>query len=154
MAESALKKIEGKNFTAAHVGKWEGLGKYTFTHPNLPAGFPGKLFLKEELGLTGMEVSLNKLMPGEGMGFYHMHQANEECYVFIKGKGQFQVDGKIIEINEGTVIRVTPRGVRAWRNNSTETLYYIVIQAKADSLSTENISDGKGAGAPVNWPES
>lgn len=148
-----LKKQEGKHFTAAHLGGWDELDNHTFTHPNLPAGFPGKLFLKKELKLTGMEVSLNKLMPGRGMGFYHSHQLNEECYVFIKGKGQFQIDGEVVEVSEGTVIRVAPRGVRAWRNNSSEDLYYIVIQAKAASLSGENISDGKGGGAPVKWPE-
>lgn len=154
MAESSLKKTDGKNFTAANIGKWKELDNYTFTHSNLPAGFPGKLFLKKELGLTGMEVSLNKMLPGEGMPFYHTHQANEELYVFLKGKGQFQIDGEVIDVKEGTVIRVAPDGIRAWRNNSSEELYFIVIQAKADSLSGENISDGKGTGAPVNWTES
>jgi len=154
VAESLLKKTEGKNFTAANIGKWKELDNYTFTHPNLPAEFPGKLFLKKELGLTGMEVSLNKMLPGEGMPFYHAHQANEELYVFLKGKGQFQIDGEVIDVKEGTVIRVAPDGIRAWRNNSSEELYFIVIQAKADSLSGENISDGKGTGASVNWTES
>jgi len=153
VAESSLKKTEGKNFTVANIGRWEKLDNYTFTHPNLPVGFPGKLFLKKELGLTGMEVSLNKMLSGEGVPFYHAHKANEELYIFLKGKGQFQIDGEVIDVSEGTVIRVAPNGIRAWRNNSSEELYFIVIQARSDNFSGSNISDGKGAGAPVNWPE-
>jgi len=153
VSESPIKKTSGKNFTAMRLDGWDGLDGCAFTHPGLPAAFPRKLFLKSELGLTGMEVSLNKLLPGEGMGFYHTHRANEECYIVLKGNGQFQVDGRVFEIGEGTVIRVAPQGVRAWRNNSSEALYLIVIQARAGGFSGENISDGKGAGAPVDWPE-
>lgn len=46
---------------------------------------------------------------------------------FIKGSGRFQVDGDVIDVREGTVIRVAPEGTRAWRNNSSEDLYYIVL---------------------------
>jgi mannose-6-phosphate isomerase-like protein (cupin superfamily) len=153
MAESSLQKREGRNFTVAHLGGWDELDNYTFKHPRIPREYPRKLFLKDELGLTGMEVSLNKMLPGEGMPFYHAHQTNEELYVFLKGKGQFQIDGEVIDVKEGTVIRVAPDGVRAWRNNSSEELYFIVIQTRSDSFSGSNISDGKGAVAPVNWPE-
>lgn len=152
MAESSLKKKEGKNFTVAEIGAWKELDNYTFTHPNLPTALPRKLFLKKELGLTGMEVSLNKTLPGEGAPFYHGHKANEELYIFIKGNGQFQIDGEVIDVSEGSVIRVATDGIRAWRNNSSEELYFIVIQAKSDSFPGSNISDGKGARAPVNWP--
>lgn len=100
-----------------------------------------------------MEVSLNKMLSGEGVPFYHGHKANEELYIFLKGKGQFQIDGEVIDVSEGTVIRVAPDGIRAWRNNSSEELYFIVIQARSDNFSGSNISDGKGTGAPVNWPE-
>ncbi len=141
-----------KNFTVTNIGKFEELDKYVFEHPSVPST-PGKIFLKETLKLTGMEASVNKLSPGERIPFYHKHKENEELYIFIKGKGQFQVDGEIIEIREGTAIRVSPQGVRAWRNNSSEDLFFIVIQAKAGSLSAENISDGIGVEENVEWPD-
>jgi len=47
-----------------------------------------------------------------------------------------------MDVKEGTVIRVAPEGVRTWRNNSSEGLYFIVIQSKADSYSGKEISDG------------
>lgn len=142
MAGEKLDKVEGRNFTVFHVGNWSELDQYAFKHPNLPNSFPGKLFLKRELKLTGMEVSLNKFPPGASMPFYHKHQEHEELYIFIKGRGQFQIDDEVIDVGEGTVIRVAPDGIRTWRNNSSEDIYYIVIQAKVGSLSGEEISDG------------
>ena len=153
MAELTFDKLEGDNFTAAHIGKWADLDKYAFKHPKLPRAYPGKLFLKKELKLTGMEVSLNKLPPGTQMPFYHKHQENEELYLFIKGTGQFQIDSQIVDVREGSVIRVGCNGVRIWRNNSSEDLYFVVIQAKAQSLSGEDISDGIGVEGPVEWPD-
>ena len=46
------------NFTAAKLGDFTQLNQYTFTHDLLPFGVEGKKFLKEDLALTGMEVSL------------------------------------------------------------------------------------------------
>ncbi len=153
MAKQRFDRVEGQNFTVAHIGQWTQLGNYTFKHPKLPGTYPGKLFLKNILKLTGMEVSLNKLPPGTQMPFHHKHQEHEELYLFIKGKGQFQIDGKVVDVGEGTAIRVAPDGVRIWRNNSSEDLYFVVIQAKAKSLSREDISDGMGVGNRVEWPE-
>ena len=87
------------------------------------------------------------------MPFHHKDQEHEELYLFIKGKGQFQIDGEVVDVREGTAIRVAPDGVRIWRNNSSEDLYFAVIQAKAKSLSGEDISDGIGVGNRIEWPE-
>lgn len=152
MSRTGLETMEGENFTAAHVGPWERLDEYVFTNPKLPGEYPGKLFLKKELGLTALEVSFNKLAPGGEIPFYHKHHTNEELYIFIGGEGQFQIDGEVIDVREGTVIRVSPEGERAWRNNSTETLCFIVIQSRAGSLDGEQISDGKGVPGTVRWP--
>ena len=153
MAKQPFDKVEGQNFTVAHIGQWTELDNYTFKHPKLTGAYPGKLFLKNLLKLTGMEVSLNKLPSGTQMPFYHKHQEHEELYLFIKGKGQFQIDGEVVDVREGTTVRVAPEGVRTWRNNSSEDLYFVVIQAKAKSLSGEDISDGIGVGHHVVWPD-
>ena len=99
-----------------------------------------------------MEVSLNVLAPGGGIPFYHTHQENEEIYIFIMGKGQVMVDGEVLEVGEGSVVRVAPECVRAYRNHSEENLCFIVVQARAGSFSGETISDGVGTGMPVDWP--
>jgi mannose-6-phosphate isomerase-like protein (cupin superfamily) len=138
--------IEGKNFSAVQVGKWEDLSQYKITDP---VKARGKVFLKDELQCTGMEVSLNVFPPGISMPFYHKHKENEELYIFVRGQGQFEIDDEIIEIKEGTVIRVAQEGERIWRNNSSEPLYFICIQAKANTLRKSAIEDGIRLDKPI-----
>ncbi|OUM84674.1 MAG: cupin [Bacillus thermozeamaize] len=134
--------IEGPHFTATHLGELANLDQYNKR---------AKVFLKNILNLTGMEISVNKVPAGGEAPFLHKHKNNEEVYFFVKGKGQFQVDGQIIDIQEGSVIRIAPEGVRAFRNNSTEDLYYICIQAAKDSLTTWTMTDGEIVEGPINW---
>lgn len=86
------------------------------------------------------------------MPFYHQHQENEEVYIFIQGKGQMQVDGEIIDVQEGSVVRIAPNGLRTWRNNSTEPLLYIVAQMRANSLRQYGFGDGVVPEKVVTWP--
>lgn len=153
MDSAGLEIIEGKNFSGAQVGVLNNLDHYQFFHPlGKGRGFPGKLFLKEPLAMTGMEVSMNKLPAGQSVPFYHQHREHEELYIFLRGKGQFLIDGNVIDVQEGSVIRVAPDGVRTWRNHSQEDLVYIVIQAKAGSLSANQIEDGVVLPEKVSWP--
>jgi mannose-6-phosphate isomerase-like protein (cupin superfamily) len=149
--QQSIKKIEGANFTAAHPGKFADLHQYLIEHPRLNRKAPGKLFLKDHLNLTSMQVSLNKLPAGVEVPFYHAHKKNEELYIFVGGKGQMQIDGEIINVEEGSVIRVAPKAQRTWRNNTNEDLYYVVIQAKDGSLDGDTFDDGIPFEQPVTW---
>lgn len=134
----------GGNFSAAQTGSFEALNTFSFPHPAFTKEIEGKLFLKEALGLTGMEVSLNKLPPRAFVPFLHRHKENEELYVFVKGEGEMVVDGELIPVREGTCVRVGQAGARAWRNTSeTQPLYYLVIQAKAGTMPGGTIHDGE-----------
>ncbi|MBO7744498.1 cupin domain-containing protein [Paenibacillus sp. MWE-103] len=137
--------MTGTNFTVMHAGAFEGL-------LNVPEGPPGKYYLKDRLGLTGMEVSLNQLPQGGAVPFYHRHRDNEELYLFIGGRGQFQVDGHIFEVTEGTAIRVGPDGERALRNIGTGDLLFIVVQVQANSLRRWERTDAVIPDRPVDWP--
>lgn len=150
MMENADKVQQGTNFKAMQAGNWAELMQYD---TEIPGGkrARGKLFLQEILGLSGLEISINVLPAGKGVPFYHKHKENEEVYMFVKGSGQFQVDGEVIPIQEGTVIRVSPDGARTWRNNSSEDLFYIVIQGKEHSLTSSTISDGIPLPDKVEW---
>lgn len=153
MSAEQLEVVKEKNFSSAQAGGFTELHHHQFHHPlGKGRGWPGKLFLKEALELTGMEVSLNKLPPGQSVPFYHQHREHEELYVFLRGCGQFQVDDKVIEVREGSVIRVAPQGVRTWRNTSDEDLYYIVIQARAGSIGVNDIEDSIVLPRKVEWP--
>jgi mannose-6-phosphate isomerase-like protein (cupin superfamily) len=154
MSEPQLEVRKGRHFSKADAGALTGLGNYRFFHPlGKGRGFPGKLFLKEALGMTGMEVSLNKLPAGQAMPFHHRHREHEELYIFLKGSGQFMVDDTVLDVTEGTVIRVAPDGLRTWRNQSQEDLYYIVIQARAGTLTANEVEDGVASPERVSWPD-
>ncbi|HXH03552.1 MAG TPA: cupin domain-containing protein [Candidatus Competibacteraceae bacterium] len=149
---SPLTVTSGAHYACAQCGPLERLYDYYFEHPALARPVPGKLFLGDVLGLSAMEVSLNRLPAKAAVPFYHRHRRHEELYIFLRGRGQFQVDGAVLEVREGTVIRVDPAGERTWRNLCDEDLYYIVIQAAAGSLGSHGIDDGELVPRPVEWP--
>lgn len=144
---------QGKNFSVVELGPVEDWRSYTAQVKALPGmDVSGKLFLNSILALTGMEVSVNCLRAATSMPFHHKHHRHEELYLFLRGRGQFQVDGEIIEIREGTTLRVSPEGERTWRNNSDEDLFYVVIQATEFSINADTTKDGYPTERKVLWP--
>jgi len=134
----------GKNFSTEHIGPLETLLQRDFL------GFPGKYFIGKELGLTGCEVSLNRLPAGKGMPFVHAHRKNEELYIVLGGTGTFFADGEEFPIQEGSLIRVAPEGERAFKATS-EDLYFICIQAEAGTLTQATLEDGIRLPTATSW---
>jgi len=147
MSECNVKK--GLNFTAYETGVKNDWPAHTVELPGLTIS--GKHFLKEILGLTGCEISINSMAPGADMPIYHNHIQNEEVYIFIQGKGQVQVDAEVINVQEGTIVRIAPNGERTWRNNSSEPLLYIIIQAKENSLVQYGLGDANVPQKKTVW---
>lgn len=150
MSDQKIKN--GTNYTAYESGARKNWPAHTVELPNL-GEIPGKQFLKDLLGLTGGEISLNSMAPGASMPIYHQHQQNEEVYIFIQGKGQVQIDGKVIDVQEGSIVRIAPGGERTWRNNSDEPLLYIIIQMRENSLEQYGLGDAKVSEKVVSWPD-
>ena len=50
--------------------------------------------LHDKLGLTGAEVSVNRLPAGAGVPFVHSHRRNEEIYGILAGAGRAIIDGE------------------------------------------------------------
>ncbi|MEZ8080452.1 hypothetical protein [Enterovibrio norvegicus] len=62
------------------------------------------------------------------------------------------VDDNRFEVEPGSVVRVSPEGVRCWRNTSDEPLYYAVLQVKeGKEVIKTTIEDGRGVNQPVEW---
>jgi mannose-6-phosphate isomerase-like protein (cupin superfamily) len=142
----------GQNFAVADMGLFSELRQFTFELPENHLKLEGKLFLKQILALTSSEISFNNLPPKTSVPFYHKHRLNEEIYIFIRGQGEFQVDGFVFSVGEGTVVRVDPEGERCIRNISGgEDLCWIVIQSRAGSYSNHTIQDGFGIQKRVSW---
>jgi mannose-6-phosphate isomerase-like protein (cupin superfamily) len=133
-----------KNYSVEQIGPLEELLQREFL------GFKGKYMIGQELGLTGCEVSLNRLPAGKGMPFVHTHKKNEELYIVFKGSGIFYMDGEEFPIQEGCLIRVAPDGERAWKAGS-EDLHFICIQAEAGSLSQATLEDGVRPPTKASW---
>jgi uncharacterized cupin superfamily protein len=127
--------IQKTNYSAEHIGPFETLLQRDFL------GFHGKYFIGKELGLTGCEVSLNRLPAGKGMPFVHAHKKNEELYIVLGGTGTFFADGEEFPIQEGSLVRVAPKGERAFKAGS-EDLYFICIQTEAGTLTQATLEDG------------
>lgn len=147
----APKPAQYTNATALHLGGLCSLINYASSMPNSPEPTWGKLWTKELLGLTGMEVSFGVLGPGQDPGFLHIHNQNEELYLIVSGKGQILVDQDSIDVNAGSAVRISPAGVRCWRNTGDKDLVYIVIQARANSLQQWTNTDGKIVEGKPQW---
>ena len=118
-----------KNYCITNVGEFGSFSE------------KGRVMLKDELGMTGCEISINSVPAGKFTPFVHAHKLNEEIYIIVRGSGLFMVDGEEFDIQEGTIIRVSPKGERAIKAKEEE-LVYICIQVQVDSLTQASKEDG------------
>lgn len=139
-----------ENFSAINVGKMNELGEYVL---ELAPGvkIPGKVFCGKALGTTGSEFSFQLFQPGTETGFLHTHKNHEELYFFLSGTGEFQVDGHVFPISEGSVVRVSPAGKRSVRNNGTTPLVMLCVQYKSATFTEEDATDGNILSESVKW---
>ncbi|MDR2946188.1 MAG: cupin domain-containing protein [Candidatus Adiutrix sp.] len=135
---------ERANFSAGNLGGLDAnrLTEYAVVNPADGSPFPGKVFLAESLKASGMEVSFQVMPPHMGMPFFHKHRRNEEMYIVLKGSGEFEVDGEVAAIREGSVVRIAPDGSRSWKNTGSEPMVMLCIQGVAGSLTAFTGSDG------------
>lgn len=141
---------EGTHFSALSTGSFSQLNDYVL--PVAPGmEIQGKVFMGQTLQTTGAEISFQSFAPGKETGFLHTHQIHEELYIFVSGKGEFQVDGQVFPVGEGSVVRVAPEGKRSVRNNGTEPLIMICVQYKAQTFTAQDAADGQLLQEPVKW---
>lgn len=142
---------ENKDYTAINIGSLNKLTEHTLVHPKTKQEIIGKVFLKAKTKATGTEISLSTLPPKTELSYFHTHKENEETYIIIKGSGNFQVNEDCFPITEGSVIRVTPSAKRGLRNSSDETMIYIVIQSRENSLNQYSSDDGERVPCEKKW---
>ena len=151
-----MKQIEtiktGKNYAAVNVGKMNEIIEHV-----LPMGpdvtIKGKVFVGQAVGATGSELSFQTLVPGQDSGFLHTHKTHEELYFILKGEGQYQVDGEVFPVGEGSVIRGSLAGKHALKNTGSENLTMLCIQYKANSFTEADspMTDGNILSDPLVW---
>ena len=99
--------------------------------------------LHDLLGLTGAEVSVNTLPAGASVPFVHSHQANEEIYLVLEGEGRAYLDGGEYPLAKGDCLRVDPACRRCFAASPQSPVTFLCIQAKAGSLGSFTMGDGK-----------
>jgi len=145
------KLSENVFYTAVNVGSLDDIMDYSLVHPVNKRLIEGKVFLKDPTNATGTEISFNSLAPHSEQPYFHIHRKNEETYIIIKGFGFFQVDEDCFEIKEGSVIRVAPQGKRGISNSSDETMIYMCVQSKENSLEEYTTKDGERIPYEPKW---
>lgn len=142
--------VKAKNVSAADFGKLSELGNYLLElGPEVK--IPGKVFGGGVLGATGADFSFQLFQPGTETGFLHTHKQHEELYFFLGGTGEFQVDGQVFPVCEGSVVRVSPEGRRSVRNNGSTPLVMLCVQYRGSTFTTDDATDGVILNEPVNW---
>lgn len=144
------KVIETKNFSVINVGKMNELNDFMLDLGN-GTKIPGKVFGGSALKTTGAEFSFQSFSPDTETGFLHSHKTHEELYFFISGNGEFQVDGKVFPVSEGSIVRIAPHGLRSIRNIGNTPLVMLCIQYKENSFTVDDNSDGVISPDEVKW---
>ncbi len=149
-----MKNIEriaaAENFSAVEFGKLSELNDYVLKFgPEMKIA--GKVFGGAAVGATGSEFSFQVFQPQQQTGFLHTHKTHEELYFFLSGRGEFQVDGKVFPVQEGSVVRVAPNGRRSVRNNGSEPLVMLCVQYLGSTFTAEDAADGVISDRPVIW---
>ena len=138
------------NATAATFGPMSELNLYELQlGPEVK--IPGKVFGGALLGATRGDFSFQSFAPGSETGFLHTHKTHEELYFFLSGTGEFQVDGEVFAVGEGSVVRVAPAGKRSVRNNGTEPLVMLCVQYRGATFTADDATDGVILGEKVVW---
>ena len=141
---------KASNFTAVDFGKLGDIKDYVLElGPNMK--IPGKVFGGQSVNATGGEFSFQSFTPGQETGFLHTHKNHEELYFCLSGKGEFQVDGEVFPIGEGSVVRVAPDGKRSIRNNGSEPLLMLCVQYRGDTFTADDATDGVILNEEVKW---
>lgn len=149
-----MKQIENiakaENFSAVNLGKLTELGEYVLElGPEVK--IPGKVFGGAAVQATGGEFSFQVFQPGQETGFLHTHKNHEELYFFLSGSGEFQVDGQVFPVAEGSVVRVAPAGKRSVRNDGETPLVMLCVQYRGATFSADDAADGNILNEPVIW---
>lgn len=127
--------------TSCDIGSFNDIDGYISENKDLGLQIPSKLFLNKILGLTGAEISINKMPSGTGFTGNHKHRKNEEILIVLSGTGAIKVDEKEISAKEGTIVRIKTGAARAVK--SIKKLTYICIQVKENSLTEYTLTDAE-----------
>ncbi len=86
-------------------------------------------FLRERLGLQNFAVTFEKFGGGWRPTRGHRHGIQEEVYFLVSGRAQAKLDGKVVDLEPWTAVRVAPTTARAFRAAGDEDAVFVTIGA-------------------------
>lgn len=110
-------------------------------YAKVSVGNEARTELHDALGLTGAEVSINRMDAGGAVPFVHSHKENEEIYLVLEGSGRIELDGQSMELAKGDALRVAP-AVKRQVFAGEAGIAYACIQVKTGSLGGFSGDDG------------
>jgi mannose-6-phosphate isomerase-like protein (cupin superfamily) len=100
--------------------------KKTYNLENLPNWLT---FLRDDIKLTSLGMGFARLAAGKGYTFLHKHENQEEIYIVLNGKGVIYLEGELINLNPGDVVRVNPEVYRAIKADDESELVCLIVGA-------------------------
>jgi hypothetical protein len=100
--------------------------KKTYDLKNLPKWLT---FLRDDISLTSLGMGFVRLPIGKGYTFLHKHESQEEIYIVISGKGLIYLDGELVDLTPGDVVRVDPEVYRALKADDESELICLIVGA-------------------------
>lgn len=84
--------------------------------------------LTATLGCEKMRLNTCTIPPGDE-SFYHKHESQEEVYVLLNGPSRVKIDGELVDVPEGGVVRVPADLPRKFVNDSDAEVRWLMIGA-------------------------
>jgi uncharacterized cupin superfamily protein len=119
--------------------------------PDVLGDYPGEMRMSaaSDLGTEQVGITWRRMPPlTGGKGSYgHRHKTQEEVYFVASGTLQFKLEDEVIDVPEGTVVRVSPEVARSVWNKGPDDAVVIVVSTKSvdPRADTESVEDF--------WPE-
>lgn len=95
--------------------------------PPNASGAP-RMELPSTLQCEELRANVWYLSPGDSLS-YHRQRKQEELYVQLDGPGRMHIDDKVIDVPEGSAVRVAPEIPRRILNDTDEDHTWLVVGA-------------------------
>src|ERR671910_2952182 len=115
--------------------------------PDVLGDYPGEMRMTTFSDLGSEQVAFTwRRMPAKtgGKGSYgHRHRTQEEIYFVASGTLQFKLEDEVMDVPEGTVVRVSPEVARSVWNAGPGDAVLIIVSKRSDDprQDTEAVED-------------
>ncbi|HSS04582.1 MAG TPA: cupin domain-containing protein [Solirubrobacterales bacterium] len=98
--------------------------------------------LAKQLEAANLGARLWRLGPGQA-STKHRHQAEEELYLLLEGRGRIRVDEEALELAPHDALLVEPAAVRQIFNDTDEDALWLVVGAPPGPANTLEMSEAQ-----------